>query len=82
MIYKTIEEIEARIRASTNLEEPKRAELLDLQGSLKAEVAGVAKAHGGDSEGPHVSVEKFERDHPVLTRAVNDFCTYFSSLGI
>jgi len=32
--------------------------------------------------GINASVEKFEVSHPALTLTVNNFCTYFSNLGI
>jgi hypothetical protein len=33
-------------------------------------------------DGVHVSVEKFEASHPVLTETVNNLCNYFSGMGI
>jgi hypothetical protein len=45
MIEDTIGKIEDRIRGADAIKEERRHELLDLLGTLKAEVAGLSKTH-------------------------------------
>ena len=49
MIEDTIEKIEARIRNSDAIKEDRRRELLQLLGTLKAEVADLSRTHGEEA---------------------------------
>jgi len=46
MIKDTIEEIEARISTASNVDEPRRRELLGLLATLKTEVSDLSRTHG------------------------------------
>ncbi len=50
MIEDTIEKIEARIQGAETIKEERRRELLELLGTLKAEVAGLSKTHGEQAQ--------------------------------
>ena len=50
MIEDTIEKIESRIQASDAVKEERRRELLELLGTLKAEVAALSKTHSEQAE--------------------------------
>jgi hypothetical protein len=46
MIGETVSKIEAKIRSADSIQEEKRRELLQLLGTLKAEIDGLAPTHG------------------------------------
>ncbi len=50
MIEDTIEKIEARIQGAETIKEERRRELLELLGTLKAEVASLSKTHGEQAQ--------------------------------
>lgn len=50
MIEDTIGKIEARIRSTESVNEERRRELLELLGTLKAEVARLSTTHGEQAE--------------------------------
>ena len=50
MIEDTIGKIEARIEGADSIKEERRRELLQLLGTLKAEVAELSKTHGEQAE--------------------------------
>jgi len=50
MIEDTLEKIEARIQAADSVKEERRRELLELLGTLKAEVAALSKTHREQAE--------------------------------
>ena len=50
MIEDTIGKIEARIQSSDAIKEERRAELLQLLGTLKSEVAELSKTHGEQAQ--------------------------------
>jgi hypothetical protein len=50
MIEKTIQEIEARVQGADAIKEERRAELLQLLATLKAEVASLSKTHSEQAE--------------------------------
>ena len=50
MIKDTLSEIEARIRDADAIKEERRRELLQLLGTLKAEVAKLAETHGEQAQ--------------------------------
>ena len=50
MIEDTIHKIEARIQAADSVKEERRRELLELLGTLKAEVAALSRTHSEQAE--------------------------------
>ena len=50
MIEDTIEKIEAKIKTAEAIKDDRRAELIQLLGTLKAEVARLSKTHGEQAE--------------------------------
>jgi len=50
MIEDTIGKIEARVQSADSIKEERRRELLQLLGTLKAEVAQLSKTHGEQAE--------------------------------
>jgi len=98
MIEETIQQIEARLNASTNLAPETRAELVALLAKLRAETARLPASErmeseprtvGADSESmqEHVdklrsSVEEFEVSHPKVVQLVNHLANTLSGLGI
>src|SRR5437868_5799587 len=50
MIEDTIKNIEARVQAADSITEERRRELLQLLGTLKAEVAHLSETHGEQAE--------------------------------
>src|SRR6266704_2885603 len=50
MIEETVGKIEARIQSADSITEERRRELLQLLGTLKGEVAELAKTHGEQAE--------------------------------
>jgi prefoldin subunit 5 len=50
MIEKTISEIEAKIGGAESVNAERKQELLKLLGTLKAEIAGLAKTHGEQAD--------------------------------
>lgn len=50
MIEDTIGKIEARIQSSDAIKDERRRELLDLLGTLKAEVADLSQTHGEQAQ--------------------------------
>src|SRR5690348_17367994 len=50
MIEDTITKIEARIQNADTIKDDRRAELLQLLGTLKSEVAELSKTHGEQAE--------------------------------
>ena len=49
MIWKTVSEIEARLRGDKSLDDEKRRELLNLLSTLKEEVSELSKTHAEDA---------------------------------
>ena len=98
MIEETIQQIEARLNASTNLAPETRAELVALLARLRAETARLPASErleseprpvAADSESmqEHVdklrsSVEEFEVSHPKVVQLVNHLANTLSGLGI
>ncbi len=71
MIEETISKLEARLKSSSALPTASRDELLQLLGTLKQEVADVAKAHGGDTE--HIiGYTPVRADAPSRSEPLND----------
>ncbi len=62
MIEDTLKKIEARIRASDALTGDRKAELLQLLGTLDSEVAELAKTHGEHAESIASFVELSARE--------------------
>ena len=50
MIEDTIEKIEAKIQSAEAIKEDRRGELIQLLGTLKAEVAELSKTHGEQAQ--------------------------------
>src|SRR5262245_49924347 len=50
MIEETVGKIESRIQAAESINEQRRQELLELVGTLKAEVAELSKTHGEQAQ--------------------------------
>jgi hypothetical protein len=50
MIRETMNQLESRIRKDTSLDEAKKAELLNLLSTLKAEVSGLAETHSEETQ--------------------------------
>ena len=50
MIRDTIEKIEERVRSSGAIKEESKAELLNLLGTIKQEMTGLAETHGEDAQ--------------------------------
>lgn len=50
MIEKTVGQIESRIQAAETISSERKAELLELLGTLKAEVAELSRTHGEQAE--------------------------------
>jgi len=50
MIDDTLGKIEARIRAAESIKEGRKEELLELVGTLKAEIAGLSKTHREEAQ--------------------------------
>ena len=49
MIWKTVSEIEERVKNDKSLDDKKRTELLNLLSTLKAEVSELSKTHAEDA---------------------------------
>ena len=98
MIEETIQQIEARLNAASNLAPETRAELTSLVAKLRAEAARIpagageenAKtAPGAESESMddtveqlRRSVEEFEGSHPKLVQLANHLANTLAGLGI
>ncbi len=66
MIEDTISKIEARIQGAEAIKDERRQELLQLLGTLKAEISSISKTHGEQAE----SIAGFtERSAHEATRA-------------
>lgn len=50
MIEDTVNNIEARIRASDSIKEDRKRELLQLLETLKSEISGLSRTHGEQAE--------------------------------
>ena len=85
MIEKTISELEANIR-STEINEPRQRELLQLLARLKTEISEREQKNLQplklSVEELRTSVEGFEQSHPQLVQAVNGISNTLASLGI
>lgn len=98
MIEETIQQIEARLNAATNLPPETRAELTTLVAKLRAEAALVPARSGDENTkiatGAEVdsmddtvdqlrrSVEEFEGSHPRMVQVANHLANTLSGLGI
>ncbi|MGH7941734.1 MAG: DUF4404 family protein [Limisphaerales bacterium] len=91
MIYETISDIEAKIRAEPMSEAAQR-EMLRLIATLKTEITALEKASVSSREKDATlkhsveelrsSVEGFEHSHPKLFQAVNSISSTLSNWGI
>jgi len=93
MVEDRIRNIEARVRESTNLPAPAKAELLDLLGELRWELQGVESEHlkkaediaGGSEAGHRESIEALttlEATHPRLAAVANRLALALANMGI
>ncbi len=98
MIEQTIQQIEARLRASANLSPETRDELLQLLATLRTEAWQLpptaervaqppsAAADSGSMESSidqlRHSVEEFEDSHPQLVQLTNHVANTLAGLGI
>ncbi|MEQ1858976.1 MAG: DUF4404 family protein [Chthoniobacteraceae bacterium] len=98
MIIRRIEQIEARIKAASNLTEETRAGLLRDLSALKAEAESVPKTAGADVPaepvpledgpiGPLVdelsgSIDSLETSHPRMTEMANRIAMVLANMGI
>jgi hypothetical protein len=98
MIEETIQQIEARLDAATNLPPETRAELSALVARLRAEAARIPGSAGEENTKPNTgaetgsmddtveqlrrSVEEFEGSHPNLVQVANHLANTLSGLGI
>jgi phage shock protein A len=98
MIEETIQQIEARLNAASNLTPETRAELASLVAKLRAEAARVPAgasdentkaATGAEAESMddtveqlRRSVEEFEGSHPKLVQLANHLASTLAGLGI
>ena len=98
MIEDTIQQIEARLNAASNLAPETRAELASLVAKLRAEAARVPAgaadentkaATGAEAESMddtveqlRRSVEEFEGSHPKLVQLANHLANTLAGLGI
>jgi hypothetical protein len=91
MIQQTINDIEAKIRAEP-MSDATKSELLQLIGTLKAEIAALEQTSAPSREKQQVlkrsveelrsSVAGFEQSHPKLTQAVNNISSTLSNWGV
>jgi len=77
MIQRTIKEIEERIEQARSIPEDKRAELIDLFGVLRSEIAEIGEAHGetareiaGHTERSTSEVTRDDPDRANLQRSL------------
>ena len=98
MIEETIQQIEARLNAASNLAPETRAELASLVAKLRAEAARIPAGAGDENakaatgaEGESMddtveqlrrSVEEFEGSHPKLVQLANHLANTLAGLGI
>ena len=97
MIEETIQQIEARLNAATNLRAETRAELTALVAKLRAEAARIPAGAAAEQSKPAAdakeestdaveqlrrSVEEFEESHPKLVQLANHLANTLSGLGI
>ena len=98
MIEETIQQIEARLNAASNLTPETRAELASLVAKLRAEAARIPAGAGDENaktaagaEGESMddtveqlrrSVEEFEGSHPKLVQLANHLANTLAGLGI
>jgi len=98
MIEETIQQIEARLDAASNLTPETRAELASLVAKLRAEAARLPAGAGDENtqaatgaeaesmddtvEQLRRSVEEFEGSHPKLVQLANHLANTLAGLGI
>ena len=89
----TISEIEERIRNAGSLKPESRAELLDLLGQLKSQIAALSETHQEQAQsiakslkfsilGLQSSVHELEQSHPQLVGVVDRLAAMLAGMGI
>jgi small-conductance mechanosensitive channel len=89
MIHDTLAQLEAKLRATPQLEEPARRELQALLERLQREIAAEARSESADVhelrdtlQSLSSEIRGFEQSHPRLTQLINRLSTTLANLGV
>jgi hypothetical protein len=96
MIQRQIDQLESRIRNAEGISDERRAELLELLSSMRAETASLPPSAqekveaAADDDRPvdavmteiQDSLAEFEASHPKLTQLTNQVALALSNMGI